>query len=205
MVHLKILSATLKKITDGWRYRSDNCRIDIARESDPADAKRNRAIPGVQSDAQFLDTEGSSARCRWESRWTYVLLGKEFLQSASTAGLSVRRERRADILVDRLPIAFDRAALENSSLLPPYQTNHVNSCDIGSGNDNGPDHDPLLILYRHPAASVRWNVLMTSNSRTMSGLLVAVCERPNSFAVSVRAVAEKYLSSSINMTLYPIR
>lgn len=131
--------------------------------------------------------------------------GKNFLQSASTAGLSVRRERRADILADRLPIAFDRAALENSSLLPPYQTNHVNSCDIGSGNDNGPDHDPLLILYRHPAASVRWNVLMTSNSRTMSGLLVAVCERPNSFAVSVRAGAEKYLSSSINMTLYPIR
>lgn len=55
-----------ERINGGWRHRNDDCRIDIARESGPANAIRNRATLGVQSDVLLRDTEGSNARRQWE-------------------------------------------------------------------------------------------------------------------------------------------
>ena len=92
-------------------------------------------------------------------------------QSAFTSGESVRPRQCSEPRADRL----SGAAAKNASLLPPHQTNDVNSGDIRSCNENGPDHDPLLILSRHPATSISCHVLTTSNSRTIRAPIVWLC------------------------------
>lgn len=57
---------------------------------------------------------------------------------------------------------------DQTLLLPPYQTNEVDSCHIGSHYSDGPEHDVTLLISQIDSCDMVSNsmTLDNSNSRT---------------------------------------